>query len=109
MKDPKEEQWYFINITDIGPSSVSYFDVHDFDIYSIFVCVLYDSEINTNKQTSGLGLVSVSDSHVSVSSRSRNACVSVSSRSRIAMSRSRPRRIYTGLYTRPPSVSLIKC
>ena len=51
MKDPKEEQWYFINITDIGPSSVSYFDVHDFDIYSIFVCVLYDSEINTNKQT----------------------------------------------------------
>ena len=48
MKDPKEEQWYFINITDIGPSSVSYFDVHDFDIYSIFVCVLYDSEINTN-------------------------------------------------------------
>ena len=49
MKDPKEEQWYFINITDIGPSSVSYFDVHDFDIYSIFVCVLYDSEINTNK------------------------------------------------------------
>ena len=51
MKDPKEEQWYFINITDIGPSSVSYFDVHDFDRYSIFVCVLYDSEINTNKQT----------------------------------------------------------
>ena len=51
MKDPKEEQWYFINIIDIGPSSVSYFDVHDFDIYSIFVCVLYDSEINTNKQT----------------------------------------------------------
>ena len=51
MKDPKEEQWYFINITDIGPSSVSYFDVHDFDIYSIFVCVLYDSEINTNKHT----------------------------------------------------------
>ena len=54
MKDPKEEQWYFINITDIGPSSVSYFDVHDFDIYSIFVCVLYDSEINTNKQTNSL-------------------------------------------------------
>ena len=51
MKDPKEEQWYFINITDIGPSSVSYFDVHDFDIYYIFVCVLHDSEINTNKQT----------------------------------------------------------
>ena len=51
MKDPKEEQWYFIKITDIGPSSVSYFDVHDFDIYSIFVCVLYDLEINTNKQT----------------------------------------------------------
>ena len=51
MKDPKEEQWYVINITDIGPSSVSYFDVHDFDIYSIFVCALYDSEINTNKQT----------------------------------------------------------
>ena len=51
MKDPKEEQWYFNNITDIGPSSVSYFDVHDFDIYPIFVCVLYDSEINTNKQT----------------------------------------------------------
>ena len=52
MKDPKEEQWYFINITDnIGTSSVSYFHVHDFDIYSIFVCVLYDSEINTNKQT----------------------------------------------------------
>ena len=50
MKDPKEEQWYFNDITDIGPSSVSYFDVHDFDIY-IFVCVLYDSEINTNKQT----------------------------------------------------------
>ena len=54
MKDPKEEQWYFINITDIGPSSVSYFDVHDFDIYSIFVCVLYDSEINTNKQTNSV-------------------------------------------------------
>ena len=55
MKDPKEEQWYFNNITDIGPSSVSYFDVHDFDKYSLlilfFVCVLYDSEINTNKQT----------------------------------------------------------
>ena len=33
MKDTKEEQWYFINITDIRPSSVSYFDVHDFDIY----------------------------------------------------------------------------
>ena len=56
MKDPKEEQWYFNNITDIGPSSVSYFDVHDFDIlYSIFctcMCFInYDSEINTNKQT----------------------------------------------------------
>ena len=36
MKDPKEKQWCFNNITDIGPSSVSYFDVHDFDIYSIF-------------------------------------------------------------------------
>ena len=35
MKDPKEEQWYFNNITDIGPSSVSYFDVHDFDILYI--------------------------------------------------------------------------
>ena len=45
---------YFNNITDIGPSSVSYFDAHDFDIYSIFVCVLYDSEINTNKQTNNL-------------------------------------------------------
>ena len=53
MKDPKEEQWYFNNITDIGPSSGAYFDVHDFDIYYstlVFVCVLYDSEINTNKQ-----------------------------------------------------------
>ena len=54
MKDPKEEQWYFNNITDIGPSSVSYFDVHDFDIYSIFVCVLYDSEVNTNKHRNHL-------------------------------------------------------
>ena len=27
-----QEHWYFNNITDIGPSSVSYFDVHDFDI-----------------------------------------------------------------------------
>ena len=53
MKDPKEEQWYFINITDIGPSSASYFDVHDFGIYSIFVCVLYDSEINTNTRLEG--------------------------------------------------------
>ena len=52
MKDPKEEQWYFNNITDIGPSSVSYFDVHIL-IYTLFfvICVLYDSEINTNKQT----------------------------------------------------------
>ena len=36
MKDPKEEQWYFNDITDIGPSSVSYFDVHDFDIILYF-------------------------------------------------------------------------
>ena len=40
LKDPKEEQWYFINITDIGPSSVSYFDVHDFDI-TLFLYVFY--------------------------------------------------------------------
>ena len=59
MKDPKEDQWYFNNITDIGPSFMSYFDVHNFERrktnkfdsikYSIFVCFLYDSEINTNK------------------------------------------------------------
>ena len=52
MKDPKEEQWYFHNITDIGPSSVSYFDVHDFDIflYSIFLmCFIWFG--NKYKQT----------------------------------------------------------
>ena len=54
MKDPKEEQWYFNNITDIGPSSVSYFDVHDFDIYSIFcMCFIWfgNKYKQTNKQT----------------------------------------------------------
>ena len=45
MKDPKEENSGILIIhvsLNIGPSSVSHFDVHDFDIklYSIFVCVL---------------------------------------------------------------------
>ena len=31
-----------------------YFDLHDFDILYLFLCVLYDSEINTNKQTNKL-------------------------------------------------------
>ena len=43
MKDPKEEQWYFINITEIGPSSVSYFDVHDFDIIYCCESLVYES------------------------------------------------------------------
>ena len=50
MKDPKDDQWYVNNITDIRPSSVSYFDVHDFDI--LYCCmVLYDSDVNTYIQT----------------------------------------------------------
>ena len=40
QNDPNEEQWYFINITDIGPSSVSYFDVHDFDIIYFCMCFI---------------------------------------------------------------------
>ena len=40
MKDPKEEQWYFNNIPDIGPSSVSYFDVHDLYILYILFFIM---------------------------------------------------------------------
>ena len=38
------DQWYFNNITDIGrfgPSSLSYFDVHNFCFYTLFVYVFY--------------------------------------------------------------------
>ena len=52
MKDPKEEQWYFINITDIAPSSVSYFDVHDFDILYFYMCFIWFG--NKYKQTNKL-------------------------------------------------------
>ena len=72
MKDPKEDQWYFNNITDIGPFSVSYFDVHNFERrktnkfdsiqYSIFcVCLIrfrnkYKQILNTENESMSLHL-----------------------------------------------------